>query len=147
MLYRRGEIIRADQPFVPPPRMRDRNAVRKYCLQRPYPPMPGLTQLGNTCDSILIPPINTGPRVIVWEVLPGVSVRAVILANRSPGALAKVRSPTLPMFPARTPAPNFFRNHISAPRKLGRILGRECTRCRRPNSACMMPPPSSLFWA
>src|SRR4051794_35319740 len=50
-------------------------------------------------DPILVPPVGSGSRVIVRKILPGVAMRAVVLADRSPGALAQVRTPALPVCP------------------------------------------------
>ena len=57
-----------------------------------------LMAIADAGDAVLIPAIGSGTRVIVRKVLPGGAVRAVVLANRSPGALAEVGSPALPMF-------------------------------------------------
>jgi hypothetical protein len=47
--------------------------------------------------------------VIVRKILPGVAIRAVILSDRSPGALAEVRAPALPM---RSFLPRLFQSEL-----------------------------------
>ena len=52
-------------------------------------------------DAILAPPVGPGSRLIVGEVVPGLPVRAVVLAHRPPLALAQVWPPRLPRSLAR----------------------------------------------
>src|SRR6476659_8670999 len=47
-------------------------------------------------DTILTPAIDTGARLVVGKAVPGVAVRAVILANGAPLALAEVGPPCPP---------------------------------------------------
>ena len=47
--------------------------------------------------SVFVPAVRSGTGVIVREIFPGVSVRAVIFANRAPCAFAEVGTPALPM--------------------------------------------------
>src|SRR5438105_2590157 len=47
-----------------------------------------------------VPPVRARSRVIVREVVPRRPARAVVLADAAPGAVAEVRSPTLPVLRA-----------------------------------------------
>ena len=55
-----------------------------------------LLVVGNARQAILAPAIGAGASLIVAEVIPGVAPFAVVLAHRSPLALAEVRPPFLP---------------------------------------------------
>src|SRR5580698_9005068 len=48
-------------------------------------------------DAVFAPAVSAGTRVIVREIIPGVAVGAVVLANRAPLAFGKIRTPALPM--------------------------------------------------
>ena len=52
-------------------------------------------------DAVLAPAIGAAAGVVVREVVPGVAVRAVVLAHRAPLALAQVRPPRLPALAVR----------------------------------------------
>ncbi len=56
-------------------------------------------------EAVLAPAVGARAGVVVWEVLPGRAVRAVILADRAPLALAQVRPPQIPV--ARLAQPVF----------------------------------------
>src|SRR5215467_2551926 len=56
-----------------------------------------LMTVADARDSILVPAVRPRSRVVMREVLPGVAIWAVVLANGAPGTLAEVRTPTLPM--------------------------------------------------
>src|SRR5262249_17250338 len=58
--------------------------------------------IGNAGQAILTPTIRTGTGLIVGEVIPGVSVCALVFANSSPLAFAHVWPPKLPLRPAFT---------------------------------------------
>ena len=62
---------------------------------------------------ILAPPIGSRPGLIVGEVVPGVSILAVVLADGSPLPLAQVRPPFPPwsLLLARLPQPSLFSVH------------------------------------
>ena len=45
---------------------------------------------------VLVPPVGTGPRVVVRERVPRVAARGVVLANGAPRALAQIRAPLVP---------------------------------------------------
>src|SRR5262249_45902509 len=47
-------------------------------------------------QAVFPPAVGPAARVIVWEVRPGVPVRAVVLADRAPLAFTQVRSPPAP---------------------------------------------------
>ena len=47
-----------------------------------------LFEIGNSTDAILTPAIGARPRVLMREIIPRVAVRAVILPNGAPCALA-----------------------------------------------------------
>src|SRR5262245_20035230 len=44
-------------------------------------------------QAVFVPAISPATGMIVWEIVPGVTGRAVILAHRTPRALTKVRTP------------------------------------------------------
>src|SRR6516164_8934788 len=52
--------------------------------------------VGNTRQSIFPPMVSARPCLIVGKIIPGISIVAVILANRAPLSFAKVRSPFPP---------------------------------------------------
>src|SRR6476661_8478292 len=56
-----------------------------------------LAPIADSGDAVLIPTVGSRPCSIVRQVFPRVAVRAVILADRAPCALAEVRAPTLPV--------------------------------------------------
>src|SRR5574337_1546697 len=51
-------------------------------------------------EAVLPPPVGPRSGMVMGEVVPGGSVRTVILTHRSPGTLAEVRPPALPVDPA-----------------------------------------------
>src|ERR1700730_17504235 len=55
-----------------------------------------LSEIADAADAVLAPAISAGTGVLVREIIPRVSVRAVILAYRSPGTLAQIRAPKVP---------------------------------------------------
>src|SRR5205085_12474441 len=55
-----------------------------------------LLRIRNSPDSVLAPAESAGPGMVVREIIPGVAVRTVILAHRSPGPLRQIRSPQMP---------------------------------------------------
>ena len=59
-----------------------------------------LMPVADAREAVLVPAIGARPRMIVREVLPGSPVRAVVLADGAPRALAEVRSPPLPVVTA-----------------------------------------------
>ncbi len=56
-----------------------------------------LVIVAETGDAVLAPSIRLRPGMIVRQVLPSGSVRAVVFAHRAPGALGQIGSPTPPM--------------------------------------------------
>src|SRR5581483_7059090 len=62
--------------------------------QRKAHSLPAIADAGET---VLIPAIRSGTGVVVRQVFPGVSISAVVFAYRSPGTLAEIRPPALPM--------------------------------------------------
>src|SRR4029077_5993003 len=48
-------------------------------------------------DAVFTPAIGAGASLVVSKIVPGVAVRAVVLANRSPLAFGKIGAPALPM--------------------------------------------------
>ena len=76
-----------------------------------------LVTIRDARQSILVPAVSSGTGVIVREILPGVSVRAVIFADGAPCAFAEVRSPPLPMLLARRRfrQSGFFLRHADSP--------------------------------
>ena len=97
-----------------------------------------LLVVGDPAEAVLAPPVGPGAGLVVREVVPGVAVLAVVLADRAPLPLAQVRAPLLPrdpLLPAsfepplfggcrRTPdpspptmrAPHFLAPHVPANR-------------------------------
>ena len=55
-----------------------------------------LALVADSRDPVLAPPVSPRARLVVREVVPGVAVVAVVLADRAPLALAQVRAPGLP---------------------------------------------------
>ncbi len=55
-----------------------------------------LLVVGDPAEAVLAPPVGPGAGLVVREVVPGVAVRAVVLADRPPLPLAEVRAPLLP---------------------------------------------------
>ena len=47
-------------------------------------------------EPILTPPVGTGTRLVMGEIVPGVAVVAVVLPDRAPLPLAEVGAPLLP---------------------------------------------------
>src|SRR3954466_16045322 len=73
-----------------------------------------LAAIADAGDSVLVPAVGARAGVVVREVVPGVAVLAVVLANGAPRALGEVRSPALPV-PAVLPRlyqPLLFSRHI-----------------------------------
>ena len=56
-----------------------------------------LVPVGNAGDAVFVPAISLRAGVLMRERSPGVLIAAVVFANRSPGALAEVRTPTFPV--------------------------------------------------
>jgi hypothetical protein len=48
-------------------------------------------------DAVFTPAIGAGASLVVSKIVPSVAVCAVVLANRSPLAFGKVRTPPLPV--------------------------------------------------
>ncbi len=55
-----------------------------------------LLVVGDPAEAVLAPPVGPGAGLVVREVVPGVAVRAVVLADRPPLPLAEVGPPLLP---------------------------------------------------
>ena len=56
-----------------------------------------LVDVGEPGQPVLAPPVGTGPRVVVRQVVPRVAVSAVVLPHRAPLSLADIRSPPVPL--------------------------------------------------
>src|SRR5471030_2644380 len=56
-----------------------------------------LVAVADPGQSILVPAIGSGAGVLMGEVVPNRAIGAVIFANRTPGALAEIRAPPVPM--------------------------------------------------
>jgi hypothetical protein len=54
-----------------------------------------LEAIAKSAQPVLIPAIGATAGVVVWEVVPDIPVGAVVLADRTPGALTQVRPPVL----------------------------------------------------
>src|SRR5207245_11692260 len=57
-----------------------------------------LVAIADPRESILVPAVRARAGMVVREIVPGGSARAVVLAHAAPGAFTDVRAPTLPMF-------------------------------------------------
>ena len=55
-----------------------------------------LLVVGEAAEPVLAPPVGSRARLVVREVVPGVAVVAVVLADRAPLPLTEVRPPLLP---------------------------------------------------
>ncbi len=55
-----------------------------------------LVIVANPGQPIFVPAVDAAASVVVGEIAPGLSVVAVILAHRAPGAFAEIRPPALP---------------------------------------------------
>ena len=55
-----------------------------------------LLVVGDAGDAVLAPAVGAGAGVVVREVVPGIAVRAVVLAHRAPLPLAEIRAPEAP---------------------------------------------------
>ena len=60
-----------------------------------------LSAVADASEAIFIPAVCARAGLIVREVFPCVAIRTVVFANRAPGALAKIWSPTLPVLLTR----------------------------------------------
>src|SRR5262249_47873126 len=63
-------------------------------------------------ERLFVPAVGAAPRVVVREVRPRVAVGAVVLADRSPGAVADVGAPALPVRGARGRVEQAPRLHV-----------------------------------
>src|SRR5262249_8861269 len=72
-----------------------------------------LPTIADAGEAVLVPAIRARSRVIVREIFPSVAVRAVVLADGAPRALAQIRAPALPVHlpRARVFESSFFRSH------------------------------------
>src|SRR3984893_8864622 len=52
--------------------------------------------------AVFAPVIGAGPRLVVREIIPGIAVLAVVLADRAPLALTEIGAPLLPWHPLLT---------------------------------------------
>ncbi len=59
-----------------------------------------LVAVADSGQAVFIPAVGSGAGVVVREIIPGVAVGAVVLADRAPGAFAEVGSPAFPVLPA-----------------------------------------------
>src|SRR5262245_29796339 len=56
-----------------------------------------LLPITNTAESIFVPTIGSGARMIMRKIVPCRAIRAVVFADSAPGAFAEVWSPTFPV--------------------------------------------------
>src|SRR5690606_32343040 len=56
-----------------------------------------LKTVAHTAQPVLVPTVCPAARVAVWKVIPGIAIRAVILTNRTPGAITDIRPPVFPI--------------------------------------------------
>src|ERR1700693_1386197 len=56
-----------------------------------------LVPIANSADPVFAPAIRPRVRVIEGQIIPGVPIRAIVLANRPPLPLGKIRPPALPV--------------------------------------------------
>src|SRR2546430_6712967 len=55
-----------------------------------------LLVVGNSCQTIFAPAISTRTRLVMRQIVPGITVRAIILAHRAPLPVGEVRTPQVP---------------------------------------------------
>ena len=60
-----------------------------------------LMAIADPSETVLISAVGSGAGVIVWKIFPGVAVRAVVLADCSPGSLTQIRAPAFPVLLTR----------------------------------------------
>ena len=77
--------------------------AERALLEDRIPPVPegegeaeALLVVGEAAEAVLAPPVGPGAGLVVGEVVPGVAVLAVVLADRPPLPLAEVGAPLLP---------------------------------------------------
>src|SRR5580704_1082627 len=56
-----------------------------------------LLDVAEAGQAVLTPAVRTGPGMVVREIVPGIAVRAVVLPDRAPLALADVGAPQVPV--------------------------------------------------
>src|SRR6185312_10756279 len=56
-----------------------------------------LLDIAEPGEAVLPPPVGAGPGLLVGRVVPGVAVRAVVLADRAPLPLADIGPPPVPV--------------------------------------------------
>ena len=100
-----------------------------------------LPVVAQSAEPVLAPPVGARTRLVVGEVVPGVAVLAVVLADRAPLPLAEIRSPFLPrdLRLARLVQTRLFR-HIHDRRVHACLRCQWVTRGRR-NAPARGPPP------
>src|SRR5262249_21291359 len=57
-----------------------------------------LPAVANARDPVFVPAIGSRTCMVMRQIFPGISIRAVVLAHGSPRSLTQIGSPTLPMF-------------------------------------------------
>ena len=60
-----------------------------------------LLVIAKAAHAVFVPAIGAAAGMVVGEIVPGVPVGAVVLADSAPGALAEIGSPALPIGLAR----------------------------------------------
>src|SRR5204862_6283551 len=61
--------------------------------------------VAETGQAVFVPTVGPATGLLKGKVVPGGSIRAVVLANRTPGPLSQVRPPALPVLAALTRRP------------------------------------------
>src|SRR6185295_16744088 len=49
-----------------------------------------------TCHAVFVPPVRARSRMIMWKVIPSITVVAVVLTNGAPSPLGQIRPPLVP---------------------------------------------------
>src|SRR5215831_21170199 len=70
---------------------------RVTAIPQRQPEAQPLLDVAEPGQAVLTPAVGAGARVVVWQVAPGFAVRAVVLADRAPLALAEVGPPQVPV--------------------------------------------------
>ena len=75
-----------------------------------------LATVADAGEAVLVPAVGARAGLVVRKVVPGRAVRAVVLADRAPGALGEIWAPALPVLLAlaRFLEPHFFGSHRAA---------------------------------
>jgi hypothetical protein len=98
-----------------------------------------LATIGDAREPVFVPPVGACAGVVVGQIFPGGTMRAVVFADRSPRPIADVRAPALPM---RLPQARFFEAAFFSGHRCLRQARTGLPGCRtakRPRRRCNTP--------